>query len=377
MNLIARHTQDLRILASPSIRIPTLTCNNQHSRTFLTMIDTIRFTARASIRAAFHDVHKLPFEWHSNESTQHDHRGDRASTTIVCSRVGLSIYAPENHNVRINANLPKLLWGHNGRLIVTQEDFERAMQCLDYFLCQLLEPQFPDAGFIPGYRQKKTSGHFTRIDMPWHFPYESGVFQSLRDASHPKIRSSASLFKGSTVYLSGSFLGVTAYDKVRELRLRERFAKPIYRVEFRLQDSALSEVYRSHDGRGFTSLDFNWLQSTMHAIASEMDCDIQPPGDGKIADYVSLMERLAPSVKPLDLYISNQQLSPDRARRFRKKVEARLRHHRAPIPFANYFPAHGLSEPLHITMPEVEATHVEWLLLQLQAFADAQNAVHA
>ncbi len=341
------------------------------------MIDTIRFTARASIRAAFHDVHNLPFDWDSNETKRHDHQGDRAFTTIECSSVGLSIYVREDHYVTIDANLPKLLWGHNGRLIATQEDFEKAMQWLDYFLCQLLEPQFPDAGFIPGYGQKKTSGHFTRIDMPWHFPYESGVFQSLRDASHPKIRSSASLLKGSTVYLSGSFLGITAYDKIRELRLRERFSKRIYRVEFRLQKKALSKVYRSHDGRGYTCLDFNWLQSTMIAVASEMDCDIQPPGDGKIAGYVSLMELLAPRVKPLDLYIADQQLSPERARRFRKEVEARLRHQRAPIPFAVYFPANGLSEPLHITMPEVEATHVEWLRLQFQAFADARTAVHA
>ena len=37
------------------------------------------------------------------------------------------------------------------------------------------------------------------------------------------------------------------------------------------------------------------------------------------------MELLAPRVKPLDLYIADQQLSPERARRFRKEVEARVK----------------------------------------------------
>ena len=209
---------------------------------------------------------------------------------------------------------------------------------LNYFLIQILVPQFPDTGFIPGYGQNRTSGHFTRIDMPWQFHYESGIFQALRDASHDKIRSSASVIRGQTVSLKGSFLEITAHNKVRQLRVGKQFKKPIYRVEFRLIKKALNEVYKFADGRGYTKVDLDWCRRTMRLIASELQCDIQPLGNGTLADYVAWAESNAPTIKPLLNYVRMRKSTPQTERKFSRQVAARLRHQQAPVPFASFFP---------------------------------------
>lgn len=339
------------------------------------MIDSIRFTTHASLKPYFRNLHNIPFDWNARAIKYHEHQGERLSTRIECPLLDLRIHIYDNYPPVVEACLPKILFGHNGCLIVTQEHLDWAMGWLNYFLFQFLVPNAPDTGLIPGFGTMKTSGHFTRIDMPWQFPYESGIFIALREARHDKIRSSASIIRGSTVSLKGSFLEITAYDKVRQLRLGNRFEKPIYRVEFRLRKKALTEVYKLPDGRGYTKIDLDWCRRTMRLIAAELHCDIQPIGNGTLADYVAYLESMAPTVKPLETYIRMRKSTPQTERKFRKEVESRLRHQRPPVPFESFFPEQGMPAELSIHMPEIEIQHSKWLAEQNRVFDELQAAM--
>jgi len=324
------------------------------------MIDTISFTIDAHLRPDL-QLNALPIGWTANACGQmmNDHAFQKLD--LVCKPIDLHIYGSARGFTSVRANLPKILWGHNGRLIKTEDELKVALQWLDWFLRSVMEPSEPNDGFIPGMSPMTAACHFTRIDMAWHFPMESGVFAALSRARHKKIRSLPSFIKGQTVQLDGSLLEIIAYDKVEQMRLRKQFHHHIHRVEFRVKNKGLSEVYRRPDGDGYLRVTFDWCKYVMRKIAEETEMDIVQCAGKTIEQYVADLETDYPLIPALQRYIQTRGLCRESERKFRKKVQRIVRGKSELRSFADFFSGDNWPALLEIELPEEEAKYRKWL----------------
>jgi len=336
------------------------------------MIDTISFTTAGTLHAPFNDPSALPPPWKA-----HAHGGFRRdpevqSFKLECKSIGLRLFFRSGHLTSAEVDLPKLLWGHNGRLITMPSELNDAFAWLDAILKALLKPAFPHAAFIPGDSQTALTYHFTRVDLCWHFPSERGIYFALSHASHEKIRSSPSFFRDESVSHKGSFLAIKCYDKVRQLKVHDKLRRVIHRVEFSLRNKALKEIYPRSDGTGYINLSLDWCMDTIRKIAAETYVEIPRPPEGTIAQFIAHLEFVAPMLKTTDLYIHYRGMARQPERRFRKAVASYFRGTGVPQ-FKDYFPADHWPPACHVELPDVEAEHRAWLpshLLELQSIAE-------
>lgn len=338
------------------------------------MIDTLSFTTAGKLRPPFTDANAFPPPWKKQAVGEFMSDPDIQSYRLECKSIGLRLFFRNGHLTSIEVELPKLLWGHNGRLITTPEEFNNALAWLAEILTALLKPAFPNDGFIPGYSTITAQYHFTRIDLCWQFPSDRGVFFALSNATHDKIRSSPSFIRRETVVHRGSFLSLKCYDKVRQLKVQDLKHGVVHRVEFSLRGKALNEIYRRSDGTGYTNVTFDWCMDTMRKIASETHADVLPRAERTTAQFVAEMERRAPMVEPLNCYLQIRQLKRQPGRRFQKEVAAILRANSGVLQFKDFFPSTLWPPPCHVDLPENEEAHREWLPRHLQELRGiAQN----
>lgn len=128
------------------------------------MIDTINFTTNARFKPWVGDFSNLPINWFTNACGQLSTDHPTQTMALVCKPIDLRISRRGTTVTSVTVNLPKLLFGHNGRLIASKDQFNQTMDMLDWFLKQVLEPNSPNDGFIPGYTTSTPNCHFTRIE---------------------------------------------------------------------------------------------------------------------------------------------------------------------------------------------------------------------
>ncbi len=326
------------------------------------MIDTVGFTIAGRLRSEYLGVQDLPRrDWIKKACGQLDSSGNATHSMLICKPLDLTIFGGGRGFNSVRANLPKLLWGHNGRVITTEAELKAAFQWLEYMLHLVLEPVFPNKAFVPGLPDT-VECHFTRIDLAWQFPREEGVFFALSNASHEKIRSLPSLIKGETVHLRGSFLEIICYEKVRQMRVRSQIPDEVHRVEMRLKNKALNDVYRGPNGEGYTCAPFNWCKQVIRKIGAETEGHLLAVGVGSIAQFFAEIDAEAPGLRIIEKYEHFKRMRPESARKLRKQIEACRRTTPGLRAFADYFPDGEWPPPKQIELPEQEQMHRTWLL---------------
>jgi hypothetical protein len=259
------------------------------------MIDTISFTTNARFKSWLGDFTSLPLDWFASARGRLSKDLNTQSMALVCKPIDLRIYRQGPTVTSVGVNLPKLLFGHNGRLIENKSQFELGMQWLDWILRQVLEPNWPNDGFVPGYTHSTPDGHFTRIDLAWQFPASLGLRSALEFARHPKIRSHTSNIRGQTVELRGTLLTIKVYDKLRQMLKMVKMVKSnqpaIDRWEVSLIAKGLAEVYQTHDGLGYSQITWLWIEHTMRKIAAELECTVALVNDYGIAAFIAYLQR--------------------------------------------------------------------------------------
>jgi len=325
------------------------------------MIDTLSFTIDGRLRPDIAHLSELPNEWTVETRTTSQTNRTHETIALKCDAIDLMLFGRNDAFIAVRANLPKILWGHNGRLIKTEDELKVALQWLQWILTTVIIPNWPNDGFIPGMSPMTAACHFTRIDLAWHFSMESGVFAALTRARHQKIRSSPSLIKGQTVHLKGTLLEIIAYDKVEQMRLRKQFKHHIHRVEFRVKNKGLSQLYTLPDGDGYSRITFDWCKYVMGKIAEETETDIVQCAGKTVEQYVADVEADYPLIPVLERYIQTRGLCRESERKFRKKVQRIVRAKSELRSFADFFSGDNWPAPLEIEMPEEEAKHRRWL----------------
>ncbi len=327
------------------------------------MIDTLSFTVRASLRPGILASLKGSLFWQVRESTTHCSGRTNSYTTLTCPPIALIIYVDGGAYVRsVSANLPKLLYGHNGRLIATEQQFTEAMNRLKTILEVNMQPDQFVAGIIPGWPNPVLGAHFTRVDLVWQFLAELGLLEALRHCRHDKIRKQASEYHGKSTSLGGSFLRIQVYDKNREMRIGNRKLPPAHRVEFQLKRHALADVYQwQHSGIGHAQLTWPWLQDTIRRIAHELHADLPCSNATDITGFLAYVRRRYPGFPIMEDYFRCRGLKEQRTRKLRRAVEACLAPLESASTFAELFPENGWPPVHELPLPDKEAEHADWM----------------
>jgi hypothetical protein len=347
---------------SPVSRGP---CNHQFTQHFSAMIDTIAFTISGHLRSEYDSIHDLPRAWKSKACGDLERDKEFQSVMLTCKPIDLTIFGSGRGFNSVRANLPKLIWGHNGRVITTEAELTLSFQWLEYLLGLILKPSFPNKAFVPGLPDTPDS-HYTRIDLAWQFEPEKGVFYALSNAEHEKIRSLPSLIKGQTVHLRGSFLEILCYEKVRQMQLRSHLGNEVHRVEFRLKNRALNDVYLGPKGEGYTCIPFEWCKHLMRRIAAETEGHPLAVAKGTIAQFLAEIDAEAPGFRIVEKYKHFRRMRPESARKLEKQIRS-CRHTTPGMrTFADYFPMGDWPPPIQIPLPQHEEWHQWWLAQHIE-----------
>lgn len=131
--------------------------------------------------------------------------------------------------VWVEVSLPKVLFGHNGRLLSSQDEIDSAFRRVDRILDR----------FSTGSNHGR---EFSRVDLVWQFKGDPKVFANAhRDSRHPMIHRSAIDYGGNQLVWQGSKLRIGMYDKVLE-QTRKRTGD-VMRVEIQLRGDRLRKVF--------------------------------------------------------------------------------------------------------------------------------------
>ena len=135
--------------------------------------------------------------------------------TLAC---GVRFYHDGFDNCKAEAELPKLLWGHNGRLLANQAEIEASVARFRSILSQ---------------QGKFEPWQLVVVDLVWQFQTRpADVILAHQWLRFPGVRSWPSLLKGDKeISWRGSRLGLKFYDK----------AEGVLRVELRLAGKQLQK----------------------------------------------------------------------------------------------------------------------------------------
>jgi hypothetical protein len=148
----------------------------------------------------------------------------------------------QSYLTRVECSLPKLVFGHNGRLIGDQGELDRAMEQLREAVAKVAD--VPDSGvWVP-----------SRCDLVWQLGgMEAGkVIDVLAGFRFPGIQKPAMHVAGQSVAWRGakSRFMVSAYDKAKQLRVEG----DVLRIEVRLCGKVFRKRLGHRDWRNFADL---------------------------------------------------------------------------------------------------------------------------
>lgn len=254
------------------------------------MIDTIAFTTAAALQHHWLQP-SVPWpDWKRKLTNDRSSKYESQSLTIYCGNLGINVFGSGIWIKSVRANLPKLLWGHNARVIQTEDQLELALSRLEHLMRLLATPLIPNDAIVPARKLRTVNCHFTRIDLAWQFPFSSGVYTALKLARHRKVRAAVSEIKGETVQHRGSLIEILCYNKEAEMRRPCTPLQPM-RVEIRVKNKALRDCYRFGNGRGYDRIDFHWCRETIRLIAGETESPAVTLLPGGIRQFLGISIR--------------------------------------------------------------------------------------
>jgi hypothetical protein len=221
---------------------------------------------------------------------------------------GLVISFKENGLAWVEVSLPRLLHGHNGALIKSQKELDKAFSKLDLTLREVALIE-------------SSSKIFTRMDLVWHFPSQDRRWlEILHWATHPfgKIHDYTD---SSIIWGANENQKLRIYDKQLQLN---RVKGHVMRAEIQLRYKQLIKHIPVVTNE-VKSLDFGELYTIYRAILNEFI----GPGDFPIGDKFSVFAYLETiGVKPggrsiIEYFMLTKADSTKRTWR-RKMTESRM-----------------------------------------------------
>jgi hypothetical protein len=203
--------------------------------------------------------------------------------------------------VTVEASLPRVLLGHNGRLLLSQSEINAAVRKLYRTLRKISQ-------------QPETELEYTRVDLVWHVPGScADLTLSHRDVRHPRVRRATCVYDKESITWGGTSFRLMIYDKTKEASGR---AGDFVRVEAQLRGHMLAELFDDGD----QVLDFHRCYCHLRKLVLQLEPAAVVHVSG-IANLLAACKGMPPppdEVHPVDAYLL--RLCPRRQRDLRRQV---------------------------------------------------------
>lgn len=237
---------------------------------------------------------------------------------------GIRVFIHADVIIKVEADLPKLLYGHNGRLLKSQEDIDAALYRLRLALETISRPLGILGGYYPGDRLEDFSTYYTRVDLVWQFDLAPELMiLGMRNAKHPEINKRTGQWQDQTLVFPGTAIRISMYDKKAKERVPCRHN--VMRVEIQLRDDKISD----HFGLGQHPLKMLMLDAVYSVYRSVLlrfgsDLVPDPAAKGSIEDFLAWAVVKLPDEDPIGIYCATKKMCRRKSRDFRKKVGQRV-----------------------------------------------------
>ena len=219
----------------------------------------------------------------------------------IHKKLGIRFFGSRDQIITVEASLPRVLFGHNGRLLLSQAEINAALRKLDRTLGKISQPP-------------EDCMEFLRVDLVWHVPGSCAEFVlAHRDVRHPRVRKVTCVYDGESITWGGSALRLMIYDKAkRELGRPGDFV----RVEAQIRGHMLTEFFDDHGH----VLDFGQCYRHLRKLVLQLE----PPAGAHVTGIASLlakckqMQPLPNEVHPVEAYLLD--LCPRRQRDLRRQI---------------------------------------------------------
>lgn len=292
------------------------------------MIDTIQFTPSIPVPIGLNLLESFLCRFPKKQG------GERFTETSKCiyrtrtwnfAMIGLRLESTGHSSItKIECELPKLLYGHNGRLIHNQAELSEAIRRIGALLRHFtLWPAGSDGSSHP-----IDLGTVSRIDLVWQYNIPVTTIRNLlQNCRVEGIKKKPSIYEGNNIVIPGTYLGIKAYDKIAECvgKASPSSATNACRFEFRLVEvNRIAKAFGMKPGEQLKFLEFDQSYSVYRTLMGRID-NVTPAascgsGSGGIARF--LAEEAIKDPWIISRYLESRQLRSPSASRLRQQVRA-------------------------------------------------------
>jgi hypothetical protein len=204
------------------------------------MIDTVRLFSPHRIRWE----PSLEWDFKVISKRRFDHQGKQVIheyPTFTHIPTGLRAWGMADEIKWIEASLPRVLHGTNGKLLIDDNEIQDALAKVKQIVREIGTPLIYDE-------------YFNRIDLVWQFRGNPADFLAAHhDLRHGKVRRQTSHYDDQGVTWPGSGLLIRMYDKLQEMTGK---SGDVVRVEVQLRGNRLRQQMADETGQ-VTELNFD------------------------------------------------------------------------------------------------------------------------
>lgn len=292
------------------------------------MIDTIQFTPSIPIQIDLALLRSFQSRFpkkqggeHFSETSKYSYRTRNWNFPMIGLRLQSSCHSSIT---KIECELPKLLYGHNGKLIPDQAALDEAIRRIGAILRHFtLLPPGSDCS-----AHHIDLGSVSRIDLLWQYDAPiTSIRNVLQNCKVDGVRKKPTIYGGRNVVIPGTYLGVKAYDKLRESGgiVSPSSATKACRFEFKITGAdRIAKFFGIKPGAGLKSPGFDQAYSVYRTLMGRID-NVMPAasasaGAGGIARFLAEEAMRDPWI--INRYIESMQLRSSSASRLRQQVRA-------------------------------------------------------
>ncbi len=194
------------------------------------------------------------------------------STTIILhhDRTGIRVSRNNDQHTRIEFSLPRLLFGCNSRLIVSQAQIDAAMAKLWPILDEVLVGTDDPGGKYADWPNAGYPYTFNGIHFAWHLAVSPDrLIRILCNAKHPEIHRKTTTFDTS-IRFPGTGMVISVYDKIAELTRNRDRSQSWTRVEVQWKNPDKLKIVLGV--KPVEHLDFHQLYTAYRNTLLRFDC---------------------------------------------------------------------------------------------------------
>ena len=290
------------------------------------MIDTISYISAVPYDpVCVEELHNLFADRRSSDSSSIKNSRTTNTQTWSWPLIGLRLFSKYPNTItKIECELPKLLYGHNGRLIRSQSDLDRALMRLDRVLYFLSHP-LADREAIGTDLPTAYKHHICRVDVVWQFDYPVQIIREvLSYAKHPRIHEQPDLYGNGNFTFNGKNMRISIYDKVakrKNVTVAPSTAQSVCRIEFQIRSKKyVAERFNADTTMGLRSFTFD----EAYQVYRDLLLAFSKLGSSSSTDSTTIASFLAaesardPHI--VQRYVNHMQLHPTRVSDLRKEI---------------------------------------------------------